>query len=253
MFQPIAPINFYDAVALGLDTVKKYSRASAVGNNPDVDTTTTPEDVWPGGGFYPWITTGVNVNLQVRSTSALDTAAGSGAQGINLQGLTAPLWRAVSQSVNLNGTTPVPFTTALNRINLYQTTTGLNVGDIIIEDVDAPNTIRAIIPAGVGTSQQAAYTVPEGCRLLIRQIYIGMIPAVGSSARQATVKTYFKFPSSATRLTVQLQLANGQSYAHFIEPPIMLTTGTDFNLRVSDVSDSNSNVTAAWNGVLVQN
>lgn len=253
MYQPIAGIDFYDAVSLGLDTVRKFARASAVGNNPDVDTSTTPEDAWPGGGIYPWITTGSNIALQVRSTSALDTAAGAGAQGFTLLALTAPLFRIANQTVALNGTTPVPFTTAVNRINNYMTTTGLNVGDLIVEDVAPPNTIRAIIPAGVGTSQQAAYTVPEGSRLLIRQIYIGMLPASGATARSATIKTYFKFTSSATRLTVALQMANGQSYAHQIEPPIMLPVGTDFNLRIDNVSDSNSNVTCAWNGILVSN
>lgn len=251
--QPIAPIDFYDAVALGLDTVRKFTRASAVGNNPDVDTTTTPEDVWSGGGLYPWITTGSNVALQVRSTSASDTSVGPGALGITLGGLTAPLFRVSNQTISLNGTTPVAIPTALNRINAFATTSGLNVGDIIIEDVAPPNTIRGIIPAGVGVMQQSQYTVPEGCRLLIRQIYIGMLPASGATARQATVKTYFKFTSSATRLTVALQMANGQSYAHFIEPPIAIGTGTDFGLRVDNVSDNNSNITCAWNGVLVSN
>lgn len=252
-YQPVAPIDFYDAVALGLDTVKKFSRASSVGNNPDVDTSTTPEDVWSGGGIYPWIANGSNNALQVRSTSALDTFGGSGAQGVTLGGLTAPLYRVLSQTVNLNGTTPVPIPSGINRVNIAQTTSGLNVGDLIFEDQAAPNTIRAIIPAGIGVTQQSQYTVPEGCKLLIRQIYIGMLPASGSTARQATVKTYFKFPSGATRLTVALQMANGQSYAHFIEPAIMLPTGTDFGLRVDNVSDNNSNLTCAWNGVLVQN
>jgi hypothetical protein len=139
------------------------------------------------------------------------------------------------------------------RVNQAMTASGLNVGDIIIEDQAAPNTIRAIIPAGIGISQQAAFTVPEGGTLLIRQIYIGMLPASGATFRQATVKTYFRFPSGATRLTVQLQMADGQSYAHQIEPPIALVTGTDFNLRISNVSDSNSNITCAWNGILVLN
>lgn len=251
MWQQFEPIGYYDSVSLG--NIQKYSRASAVGNNPIVNTSTTPEDVWTGGGLYPWIFDNTNVALQVRSTSALDIVAGSGAQGVTLMGLVAPILRLTPQTIALNGTTPVPIPTAVNRINLAQTTTGLNVGDIIFEDQAAPNTIRAIIPAGIGVSQQSQYTVPEGCRLLVRQIYIGMLPASGSTARQATVKTYFKFASGATRLTVALQMANGQSYAHLIEPPIMLATGTDFGLRVDAVSDNNSNITCAWNGVLVQN
>ena len=245
MYQPFAPIDFYDAVALG--KIPKYTRASAIGNNPDVDTTSFPEDAWSGGGLYPWLPNGVNTALQIRSTSASDTMV------VNVFGLTAPQFRAVTVTPTLAGTTPVSLATALTRINLAMPATGLNVGDIIIEDVAAPNTIRAIIPAGVGVTQQAAYTVPEGGTLLIRQIYIGMLPASGASARQATVKTYFRFPSGATRLTVQLQMANGQSYAHAIEPPIALVTGTDFNLRVDHVSDNNSNITCAWNGILVQN
>lgn len=244
MWQPVAPIEYFTAVALGL--VDKHSRASAVGNNPDVDTTTTPEDVWTGGGIYPWLPNGVNTALQARSTSAADT------QALTLNALTATLFRTSAQTISLSGTTPVPFPTSVTRLNLAQTAS-INVGDIIIEDAAPPNTIRAIIPAGVGVTQQAAFTVPEGTRLAISQIYIGMLPASGATARQATVKTYFRFTSGAVRLTVALQVANGQSYAHQITPPIMLPTGTDFNLRVDNVSDNNSNITCAWNGVLVSN
>jgi hypothetical protein len=244
MYQPFAPIDYYDALALG--KVPKHSRASAVGNNPDVDTATFPEDAWSGGGLYPWLSDGINTALQIRSTSASDTMA------VSTFGLTAPIFRAVTVTNTLSGITPVPLGTSLTRINQVMPAT-MNVGDIIVEDVAPPNTIRAIVPAGIGISQQAAYTVPEGCTLLIRQIYIGMLPASGATARQATVRTYFKFPSGATRLTVSLQMANGQSYAHLIEPPIALTVGTDFNLRIDNVSDNNSNVTCAWNGVLVQN
>jgi hypothetical protein len=71
--------------AVGLGQVPGYRRVTAIGNNPDLDTATLPEDIWSGGGQYPWMT-GATA-LEVVSDSANDAAAGTGARTVTINGL----------------------------------------------------------------------------------------------------------------------------------------------------------------------
>ncbi len=241
-----------DAVALG--RVAKQLRVGGFGENPDVDTGSTPEDAWTEGGLYPWMT--APTALQVRSTSADDTAAGSGARSASAFILSSTFVPSIVVTA-LNGTTAVPLAVAPYRINLAQPgawgSAGVNLGDIIFEDVAPPNTIRAVIPAGVGQSQQAPYTVAANSSLLIKQLYLGVNAITGVADRSANLTTYFKFTSGALRLPITITAATGRPYRHDIDPPIALPAGTDFSLRITKVTDNNSSITGAWNGILVQN
>lgn len=75
--------DFLQAVAYG--QVPGYRRVTALGNNPDVDSGTVPEDIWAGGGAYPWMT-GATA-LEIVSSSANDAAAGTGARTVTINGL----------------------------------------------------------------------------------------------------------------------------------------------------------------------
>lgn len=65
--------------AIGFGQVPGYRRITALGNNPDVDTG-IHEDIWTGGGLYPWMTAATS--LEIVSDSANDTAAGTGARTV---------------------------------------------------------------------------------------------------------------------------------------------------------------------------
>src|SRR3972149_2497177 len=103
--------NYGIEVAFG--AVPGHTRVSALGSNPDVDTGTLPEDVWDGGGLYPFMTAATF--LEVLSSSVNDSAAGTGARTITLFGLNAS-YVPVNQVITLNGVTPVAIPTALFRI-----------------------------------------------------------------------------------------------------------------------------------------
>lgn len=250
-FAKYSGIAHSDAVSLG--RVAKMSRVTGLGNNPDVDTGTLPEDSWSGGGLYPWMTAATA--LQIRSTSASDTAAGVGARTVLVPTLDTA-FVPVSKSLVMNGVTAVPFVGTAYRINMALVATAgtseTNVGDLIIEDVAAPNTVRCIIKAGAGISQQAAYTVQANAMLLVKQLYLGINAVAGSASRVATLTTYTK-TNGVIRLPITIQTANGIAYLHNMDPPIALTSGTDFSLRIGNLTDSNSDITGAWNGILVLN
>ncbi len=240
--------QFYDAVSLGL--VSGFSRVGAFGNNPDVDTGTLPEDCWTGGGLYPWMT--AMTSLEVVSSSVSDSSAGVGARTITISGLN-DLYMAVSQSITLNGTTPVAVPLQLFRINSSLITSAgtsqVNVGDITIRDTGA-GAIRAIIPTGFGMTRQAPYTVVAGSSLLIKQLFLNIQSPSGTVNQYANMTTFFRSSAGVYRLPITIGCVNGAPYSHPIDPPIFVAEKTDFSLRTLNVSDSNTNITCAWNGIL---
>lgn len=245
--------NFYAAVSFGL--VPGITRIAASGNNPDVDTGTVPEDCWSGGGLYPWMTGATS--LEVVSTSANDTSAGTGARSVVINGLDVN-FNPVIQTITLNGLTAVAVPLQLYRINSAVVTSvgtigSNNNGDIVIRNSGA-GTTRAIIPANFGMTRQSPYTVPAGFSLLITSLYIGVESPSGAVSQYANMSTYFKSATTnVARLPITIGTTNGNPYRHDIEPGILVTEKTDFSLKILNTSDNNANVTCAWNGILRAN
>ena len=130
------------------------------GTNLDVDK--NPEDVWPLGGDYPFLSS--PQDLEVVSDDSSDTAAGTGAQEVFLF-LLDSIGDPVLKTVALNGTTPVAVPDGpYLRLNKAQCgavgSQGVNDGDIDIR-VAGGGTIIGRIPEGSGVSQEAIATIPN--------------------------------------------------------------------------------------------
>lgn len=100
------------------------------GFNPDVGTAW--EDIHPAGGDIQWQTSAVTVSIS--STDAADTAAGLGAQSVELHGLSAT-GADQDEVIALNGTTEVDSTLTYSRVNKLHLETvgtygGSHQGDI---------------------------------------------------------------------------------------------------------------------------
>jgi len=240
------PIN------VGFSLVTGYRRVTALGNNPDVDILSVPEDVWSGGGAYPWMT-GATA-LEIVSGSANDAAAGAGARTVLIQGLDIN-YAEVSQTVSLNGTTAVAIPTNLFRINsalIMSAGTGkVNAGDLTIRDAGA-GTTRAIIPLGYGITKQSIFTVPAGFTLQIVSQLFGFNSTTKDN-RFAKFATFSQSPNGFYRLPLEIATSDVTPYRHDGEPGLIVTEKTDFCHRVTAVSDDNSNLTAAWLGIMRSN
>lgn len=243
-------MDFYTAVGLGL--IPGCRRVTALGNNPDVDLATLPEDVWSGGGLYPWMT--ASTSLEIVSTSVNDAAAGTGARTVLIQGLDIN-YVEVSQTVTLNGTTPVAIPTQLFRINsalIMSAGSGkVNAGDINIRDAGA-GTVRAIIPLGYGITRQSVYTVPAGHTLSIHSQFFNNIRS-GGTVRDTTIANFIQSPLGFYRLPLELDV-DGNPYRHDGSPGVIIPEKTDYAHRITFVSAANdTNVTTAILGVLFAN
>lgn len=227
-----------------------HRRVTSLGNNPDVDTGSTPEDIWSGGGPYPWMT-GATA-LEAVSTSAADTAAGTGARTISIAGLLATTYTELSQTITLNGLTPVAIPTSLFRINqvtmLVPGSSKVNVGDIIIRDAGG-GTVRAIIPAGYGISRQSIFTVPAGYTLQIVDQVFSINRA--AAAAHATISNFVQTAlGTAFRMPFEIGISDAVPYLHRGTPGPTFTEKTDFCYRCTSVSANNTDVTAGFLGIM---
>ena len=156
--------GFYLSVKLGL--VPGFSIVEKFGSG-DISTTIAP------------ITTSLTYQtpiaataLEIVSSSANDTAAGTGAQEITVIGLDSS-WVEVTQTKEFNGTTAVPLDNDLIRLyrayvsrsGTYATqSSGSHVGTLTIRGAGAGSTWATIgvTPFPFGQTQIGCYTIPTG-------------------------------------------------------------------------------------------
>lgn len=227
-------------------------RVTALGNNPDVDQGSLPEDIWTVGGVYPFPTAATS--FEVVSTQAADSAAGIGARTIRISGLDAN-YDEVSEIVTMNGTTPVAVVTQFFRINnVLMLTVGSNEVNVGIINVNrSPGGLtQAQIPVGLGVSRQAIFTVPAGYTLVINSTLFAITRA-GGVDKTVTIANFFRTPVGAFRLPFEISISQSFPYRHDGEPGIPIAEKTDVGFRAVESSVSDVSVTVGFLGILVKN
>ena len=167
-------------LAISMGAVPGVSGVNKFGTNESVGT--AYEDIWGPGGLHVPLPT--PTTLEVASTSANDTAAGTGAQRVTLTGHDANHME-ITEVVTLNGQTPVVTTQVFGhmyRLSVERAgSSEWNEGILYVADdstawtAGVPNTSAAIqagMPALTGQSQIARYTVPMGKTGFITKGYV---------------------------------------------------------------------------------
>lgn len=170
--------DFQTGVALALGQLPNLRSLVVIGRNADVGS--TEEDVWEGGGTYSFLSAAAA--LEVVSSSANDTAAGTGARTFRVSGLDANGYEK-TVDVSLNGTTPVSLGTFL-RVNgglvLTSGSNGTNVGTITARTV-VGSTAQLVIGVGRGYQSQFIYTVPKGYNAIVGTFFFSTEQTSGGS------------------------------------------------------------------------
>ena len=157
-------------VALG--QVVGHRSVTVFGYNPDVDTSRVT--VWPYTGILP--IPAAALQMKVSSSSANDTAAGTGARTVYLGGLDAN-HNEINEIVTMNGQTAVLTTQSFLHINeAYVATTGSGLsaaGDIYFGDgavtLGVPATVYDLIKFDYNARITGSYTIPAGYTAYVAQ------------------------------------------------------------------------------------
>ncbi len=152
-------VNDHDFdIAMGLIAYKR--RFSRFGFNSDVN---TEEDIWSGGGLYPWPETAERFRVAANGDPA-DDVNGDGARNVIIQYLDED-WLQKIEILDTAGASASAFTVGkgYRLIRAFNTKVGLfggkNIGIIKIEHENT-DAVIGHISAGQGITQMSQYTVP---------------------------------------------------------------------------------------------
>lgn len=244
-------LNVARGRVLGHENFEKY------GSNPDIDTTTDPEDVWNGDGDYPGFPTGDAETMEIASNSGNDDATGTGAQTVLITNLLdADGAVAEDVTVTLDGTNQVSLGaltyTRASRVKVLTVGSGgANAGVLTLRHTTTTANIFAAMPVGANQTAIAAYTVPLGKTLYINRLNIQM-SRVNGQAGSATVSLRSRPYGEVFQVIVVPEISNGGPFI-FENGYRVFTERTDIKVRCEQVSDNNTSISADMSGILVDN
>lgn len=245
----VLPIADGLAVARGLITGQTAFRL--FGANQAVPTS---ESVISLTGTF-WQPT-VAATLEAISTSVNDTAAGTGARTITVEGLDSN-FNALSATITMNGNAATSATaSSFIRVHrAYVATTGTyagnNEGAITVRVIGAGATAQTIA-LGRGQTQHSGYTVPAGYTLYVEDIHISV-----SATRAVTIFFYqaqnaddVTTPFSAKRLVNEFDFVNGPVDFNYDTAPMAFSAKTDLWFT-GLVASSTGEASVEYVGVLI--
>jgi len=237
--------------------VNGYALVNKVGRNPDVDTATTPEDIWNGGGTYlGFPTTGTAERVVVASSSNADSVFGTGARQLNIIGLDGN-YNQISESVFLSGTTGVLTNQSFWRIHTSSVLSGansaaFNVGVISGRHQNTPGNVFFAMPQSRNQTNVAGYTVPAKKTAYLTRIH-GVLRGSTTTTVYADCDLWVREFGQAPRLRRPFSLNNSSHFSQEIYGGVALPEKTDVNIRVSYVSANNLDIVAGYDLKVVNN
>lgn len=241
--------DFYFDVSQGIYT-GKYDGINTTGYQ-DTNTLNVQADLWPINGNLTWITTATA--LEVLSSSANDTAAGTGARTVTITGLDNS-YNVISETISLNGVAAVQSTKTYFRlsrafVSSTGTNNGTNLGTITIR-ITGGGATQGVLPIGFGRMPKSHHTVPIGKKYAIRDITV-----ISESTKPTEFRVYIR--DSTIRIapfgTKQVGLVYAGIVGAFEEHlthEVVLGTGTDIWMTATP-SASNTKVSCSIQGVLI--
>lgn len=213
------------------------------GHSPNTSGTPSSYTVWELAQAQTILTSAAA--LELLSSSASDTAAGTGATLIHVEGIDAN-YILQSENVIPNGTSVVALTKTYRHVNTVQVvgagSNKRNVGNITIREAGA-GSIQGYVIANAGTSRTAAHMVPKGYTLTLEHV-ITFANKSGSPTASVTLEGIIVFESGVLWSVLPITLQNGvplsvdMSRAPFVVPEksLLMFTITAASIAGLDVS-----------------
>ncbi len=244
--------DWFQSVSEG--EIPGYSTMEKFGENPDIDTGTSPEDVWDGGdlagaGIYTFSTT-ADID-SVSSSNAGDT------QDITIIGLDAN-WAEVTQTVTLNGQIRVALTTSLIRVYRAYNANSTNFAGNVSVYVNTALTagvptdvtkIRAYVRIGNNQTLMCIYTIPAG---KTGYFWGGYVSYAKSNATGATFTWRARAFGGVFQVKSKLTCigTGSSSWDYTYKFPLALPEKTDVLIRCDEVESNNTGVSGGFTVLL---
>lgn len=237
-------INISAGDVAGTGYIEKF------GMNTDVDS--NKETIWDGGEIYSYISTAETV--AVTSTAGVDSAAGTGARTVEIQGLDAN-HTLVYETLTVGGGAGTQEFLRIFRANVVTAgTSGVNEGTVSITSSDTSTVLAQIgidgtgaNAAGRGQTFMALYTVPAGKTAYLTQWTVGC----GKQNTDA-VATFLARPESGAWNAKDIITVSATTYAKDYKIPLQFTEKTDIEIRAYSTTN-NSLVSSTFNLLLIDN
>ncbi len=237
-------INISAGDVAGTGYIEKF------GMNTDVDS--NKETIWDGGEIYSYISTAETV--AVTSTAGVDSAAGTGARTVEIQGLDAN-HTLVYETLTVGGGAGTQEFLRIFRANVVTAgTSGINEGTVSITSSDTSTVLAQIgvdgtgsNAAGRGQTFMALYTVPAGKTAYLTQWTVGC----GKQNTDA-VATFLARPEGGAWNAKDIITVSATTYAKDYKIPLQFTEKTDIEIRAYSTTN-NSLVSSTFNLLLIDN
>ena len=242
--------SYSNDVAAGL--VPNVSLITVFGYAPAVGSGVSKVNVWELA--TAWVPMASAQSLELLSSSASDTAAGTGARSILIAGVDTN-YNLISEIVTPNGTTVVALVSTYRAINsltvLTSGTNTNNVGNITLRVASAGST-QGYIAANVGASRLGRYTVPTGYTLVLHNFFL---LGNGVAGGQATVQTLTNvlLSNGTVFQGLPLTLANVMSTTITVPDGVIIAATQTVEFLINSVSIAGLDVSTGTTGYLIKN
>lgn len=250
----ISQVGTYEPFTLQVSRgqIPGHRSVTVFGYNPDVDTTRVT--VWPHTGIIPFPPAALQ--LKVSSSSADDTAAGTGARTVFVGGLDAN-HNEISEIVTLNGQTSVLTTQSFLHINsAYVATAGSGLsaaGDIYFGDgvvtLGIPATVYDLIKVDYNQRITGSYTVPAGYTAYVSQ---GLFSAGQPGGSAQVVGRLLTVGADGIRRAAAITTVNNGVAVYNFDYPIQIPEKTTIEAAAQG-SSNNNEASAMFVLVLIKN
>lgn len=250
----ISQVGTYEPFALQVSRgqIPGHRSVTVFGYNPDVDTSRVT--VWPYTGILPL--PAAALQMKVSSSSADDTANGTGARTVFVAGLDAN-YNEISEIVTLNGQTAVLTTQSFLHINnAYVATAGSGLsaaGDIYFGEgtvtAGVPATVYDLIKFDYNQRITGSYTVPAGYTGYISQGLFSAGQPGGSAQVSGRLLT---IGADGIRRTAAITTVNNGAADYVFEYPLAIPEKTTLEATAQGSSNNNA-ASAMFILVLVKN
>jgi len=223
------------------------------GFNPDING--TEETIWDTGGIYAYPSAATV--MKVSSSSTNDTAAGTGARTILVQGLDGD-YNEAEEIVTLNGQTAVNTTTSFLRVNRAYVLTagsgGTAAGNIYVGvgtvTTGVPATIYAQITLGENQTLMGLWTVPAGYTGYFD--HFNVATGTTNANQYVAIRAIQRNFGGVFRTMIKQTIGAGGVADFVLKYPIEVQEKTDLEMRASS-SGSNNLVSADFSVIYIKN